>query len=85
MYAVTAVLTRITNGYASVRTTPTFFLNAEVQGITSEEGAEMIAREILAPFYRPEETVQVTVVNLDPPPRAERLTLVRSDVHKESA
>jgi hypothetical protein len=78
MYAVNAVLTRVTGGYVSVRPLPMFYLDPDVQGITSEAGAEVIAREIVAPFHRPEETVQVTIVNLDPPPRTQHVTLVRT-------
>ena len=63
MYAVTATVTRVStrDGYTGTRSLPMFFLNPNVQGIVSPAGAEVIAREIIAPFLRPEETVVVHV------------------------
>lgn len=63
MYAVTATVTRVSprDGYTGTRSLPMFFLDPKVQGITSPEGAEVLAREIIAPYFRPEETVVVHV------------------------
>lgn len=57
MYVVHATVTVVTrNGYVGTRALPTFYLDSRVQGITSSEGAEDVARAIVTPFLRPEES-----------------------------
>lgn len=62
MWAVTASVTRVTSdGFAGAQGLPMFFLDPRVQGALTPEAAEKIARDILAPFHRPEETVTIYV------------------------
>jgi hypothetical protein len=64
MYAVTATITRTTpEGYTSVVHTPTIFLHADVQGITSTEGAESIARRLFTEVAGPGATVYAYAVD----------------------
>lgn len=65
MYAVNATITRVQpDGYVGVRTTPTFYLDPDVQGIVSTEHAHAIAREVVGTFTRPEETIVAVVVDI---------------------
>jgi hypothetical protein len=50
MYAVSATIVRDHEGWRAVRQLPTFYLDENVQGFTSEEGAERIALALLDPF-----------------------------------
>jgi hypothetical protein len=51
VYAVTATVEhRTALGWTGSRQVPTFYLNPQVQGITSAEHAERIAREIIDPM-----------------------------------
>ena len=46
-YAIGATVTRTVDGWSSTRTLPTFYLHGDVQGITGENGAQMIAERML--------------------------------------
>jgi hypothetical protein len=65
MYAVQATITRTTpDGWQSSVQTPTFFLHADVQGITSVTGAESIARRMVTEIAGPGAEVHVTVADV---------------------
>lgn len=49
-YAITATASREGDWGTSTRQIPTFYLDGNVQGITSEEHAQRIAMEIIDPF-----------------------------------
>jgi hypothetical protein len=47
MYAVTATVTTLTDGWTSTRQVPTFYLDENVQGIVSEDHAARVAADII--------------------------------------
>ncbi|HZQ78745.1 MAG TPA: hypothetical protein VFE55_15530 [Acidimicrobiia bacterium] len=63
-YAVTATVARTVDGWSSVTQVPTFFLDANVQGIVSEAHAEEIARTILTAAAGVGATLHVSAVAL---------------------
>lgn len=64
VYAVSASIARTVNGWTSVMHSPTFFLHADVQGITSQAGAEKIAHRMVAEMAGPGASVAVVVVDV---------------------
>lgn len=50
MYAVQGQIETEREGWTGSRQLPTFYLHPSVQGITSTEHAERIARDLLTPF-----------------------------------
>ena len=63
-YAVQASVTTIVqDGYTRTRQVPTFLLNADIQGITDELHAAVIARDIINPLGM-DMQVHVTAVKL---------------------
>lgn len=53
LYAISAAITETRDdNWTSSRQVPTFFLDGDVQGITSEDHAERIAKTIVDPFGR---------------------------------
>jgi hypothetical protein len=68
VYAVSATLTTSREGGTSTRGIPTFYLDARVQGILSEESARAVARSIIDPlgqFDRPSRGIlSITAVAL---------------------
>jgi hypothetical protein len=47
-YSVQGTITRTVDGWTSTRQIPTFYLNSDVQGILTEEGAKRVADDIVA-------------------------------------
>ena len=61
-YCVTCVAVETTlGGDTIIHQVPTFFLNADVQGITSVEGAEKIAKQVVNPTNNPDIKVNCCV------------------------
>lgn len=67
MYAVTATVTHRQKNGSLTAQVPTFYLHPDVQGITSIEHAEIIARSIINPMNVPEITVHVSAAVVDSP------------------
>ena len=65
MYAVTATVeTDSKGGYSGVRQIPTFYLDERVQGIVSENHAEIIALDILSAAGTNGATFHITAVKV---------------------
>lgn len=52
LWAITATITHRINNWESVRQVPTFYLNATVQGILTEDHAKRVAFGIIDPAGR---------------------------------
>jgi hypothetical protein len=48
LYSVQGTITRTVDGWTSTRQIPMFYLNSDVQGILTEEGAKRVADDIVA-------------------------------------
>lgn len=62
MYAITAVFHRRVGDWETTRTTPTFYLDENVQGILNEDHAKLVARRVLDPFF--ENALTITAVKV---------------------
>jgi pheromone shutdown protein TraB len=62
MYAVSAHVERTVDGWTSSRQVPTFYLHPNVQGILTEERAQVIARRMLEGLAGPDSIIHVTAV-----------------------
>lgn len=65
MYVIQATVTKLEGEYHCNRQIPTFFLNENIQGIISEEGAEKIARDIINPTSDPSIEVYIGVAKIN--------------------
>lgn len=64
MYGVTATVETRDGEYTGMRQIPTFFLDEDVQGIVSEEGAVKVALNILSAIGTNGATFHITAVKL---------------------
>lgn len=71
MYAIRATITHTVDtqagrahGWTSSRQVPTFYLDENVQGITSEEHAERIALDVINPLQVQDWVISVTAVRV---------------------
>lgn len=66
MWAVTATVeTKGDNGYTGMRQIPTFYLCERVQGFIDEEGAWLVAHDILSASRSDDRQFHITAVKVD--------------------